>query len=223
MHKNGLFLFAVLAVLFLECSCEIQYALHFPLNGVEKRCFFEDVQAGDEVFTEFTILDGSRIIEFEITNPRGDIVFKNPGFEKKPQRKIYFHASYKGLYKFCISNTHGKKSLSFNVQHHVPHQSTDEEDEAHANFAKDQKRRKALQWIESLENSLDHIYQGLTEIVDDQYYLAARERRQREMSSATHSTLTFVSLLQLTSTALFAAAQLWYLQSLFKTRAQRGV
>eukprot|EP00754_Rhynchopus_humris_P038674 Rhum_TRINITY_DN21293_c0_g1::Rhum_TRINITY_DN21293_c0_g1_i1::g.173651::m.173651/K20347/TMED2, EMP24; p24 family protein beta-1 len=194
----------LLAACLVAC-CDAR--IHIPMDDNGKRCFFLKIATYDEVFAEFVVNSGRRSIDFVIYNPSGDPIFV---LEKKGSGKAYFIAEETGRHRLCFTNNHGRKEIMFSFDSHRSYAHRIEEPTGIEE-----------QFI-SVSDSLSRVEEGMSRVLESQYYLQERGNAMEESQRETESNMTFLSFVQVVGTALFSLWQLYFLRSLFASRG-RGV
>lgn len=176
-------------------------ALSVRVLAHKDECFFEDVPAaGAKVFFHFVVTNGGALdIDSAVYGPDGQLVWSS---DKELESRILFKAKLPGPHKFCFSNkmsTVTLKTVMFSVQVGDVQSVTD---------------RSA----DPVQGALTQISDGLTEIKNEQTYLRARERIQRDNVETTNTRVVLWSLLEIGLIVALAGGQLAYLMSRFEKR-----
>ncbi|KAF9083636.1 p24 complex component [Mortierella sp. AM989] len=176
-------------------------AYNVVVPAQERRCFFENLEKGDNIHLSFQVGEGGHLdIDFWITDPSGAFV---EDATKAPAATFNYEAKVSGKYEYCFSNafsTVTEKIVGFNSFVMKPIK----EDPTHKS--------------DPLENDIRDLATGIQEVRNEQEYTLARERTHRNTAESTNSRVVWWSLFQSGILFLVCIFQITYLKRFFEVK-----
>lgn len=169
-----------------------------------RRCFFEELNEGDEISVSFQFGDRDPQSSTQLT---GDFVLYNSNGRDilKALRDVSHGeasttAPSKGRYQYCFlnenSNTH-TKDVTFNVHGVV----WVDLDDPHS---------------DTLDSAVRKLSKLIKEVEDEQSYIVIRERTHRNTAESTNDRVKWWSIFQLGVVAINSLFQIYYLKRFFE-------
>lgn len=169
-----------------------------------RRCFFEDLNKGDEVSVSFQFGDRDPQSSTQLT---GDFLFFNTNGQDviEAQRDVSYgeakvNAPTKGRYQYCFLNENSNtqtKDVTFNVH--------------------------GVVWIDlddpnsdTLDSAVRKLSKLIKEVEDEQSYIVIRERTHRNTAESTNDRVKWWSIFQLGVVAMNSLFQIYYLKRFFE-------
>ncbi|KAF9435643.1 p24 complex component [Entomortierella beljakovae] len=195
LHKVVLLTVALLVTLQSVASYNVIVPPH------ERRCFFEDLDKGDNLHVTFQVGEGGHLdVDFWISDPNNVLVED----AARSASATYNHeAGMKGRYEYCFSNafsTLTEKTVGFNSFILKP-------------YVED-----PTQKIDPLENEIKELAAGILEVRNEQEYTLARERTHRNTAESTNSRVVWWSLFQSGILFVVCVFQITYLKRFFEVK-----
>ncbi|CAR29895.1 hypothetical protein ZYGR_0AD05850 [Zygosaccharomyces rouxii] len=169
-----------------------------------RRCFFEDLNKGDEISISFQFGDRDPQSSTQLT---GDFfLYDSNGKDVlKASRDVSYgdatiNAPTKGRYSYCFSNENSNsqtKDVTFNVH--------------------------GVVWIDlddpnsdTLDSAVRKLSKLIKEVEDEQSYIVIRERTHRNTAESTNDRVKWWSVFQLGVVAINSLFQIYYLKRFFE-------
>ncbi|GBG77542.1 hypothetical protein CBR_g23987 [Chara braunii] len=192
------------------CACIFSFdAAAVQLTIDKSECVYEDIQAEGDFITGSFVVYGSEHgwasdeqgMDVQVTAPHGYNVYSA---RKKTEDEFLFHASKKGIYKFCFTN-HAPypEMVVFNL--HITHHMAKED------VAKDDHFIPIINQVTSLEEALDSVYSELI-------YLRGRDMRHKKTAESTNRRLIVKASVQAAALVASSVLQVYLLRRLFEKR-----
>ncbi|CAB4252412.1 similar to Saccharomyces cerevisiae YGL200C EMP24 Component of the p24 complex [Maudiozyma barnettii] len=188
----------------LTCCLALYVQAHNVLVPAHsRRCFFEDLNKGDEIAVTYQF--GDRNPE-SYSQLYGDFILYGPqnnevlATEKSSSHgDIKVTAPIKGKYQYCFSNGESipTKDVTFNV-HGVVYVDVDDENS------------------NTLDSSVRKLSKLVREIKDEQGYIVIRERTHRNTAESTNDRVKWWSVFQVGVVVANSIFQIYYLKRFFE-------
>lgn len=173
-----------------------------PAHG--RRCFFEELNKGDEFAVSFQFGDRDPQSSNQL---KGDFFLYSPGNEQvlKSLRdvshgEVTMTASSKGKYPYCFSNDNSNaetKDVTFNIHGTV----WVDVDDPNSN---------------TIESAIRRLSKLIKEVEDEQSYIVIRERTHRNTAESTNDRVKWWSVFQLGVVVVNSLFQIYYLKRFFE-------
>lgn len=174
------------------------------LPAYGRRCFFEELNKGDELSISFQFGDrdpqSSHQLrgDFFIYSPQGNEVLES--FKDASHGEVTLKAPTKGKYPYCFSNENSNvdtKDVTFNIHGTI----WVDIDDPNSN---------------SIESSVRRLSKLIKEVEDEQSYIVIRERTHRNTAESTNDRVKWWSVFQLGVVVVNSLFQIYYLKRFFE-------
>eukprot|EP00002_Diphylleia_rotans_P007243 TRINITY_DN1674_c0_g1_i1.p1 TRINITY_DN1674_c0_g1~~TRINITY_DN1674_c0_g1_i1.p1 ORF type:complete len:214 (+),score=54.74 TRINITY_DN1674_c0_g1_i1:52-693(+) len=177
-------------------------ALSVNIAAGAHECFYEELSPNQGVHFDFRVLSGGVLdIDVKVTSPDGDVLYEG---QRENHGNVMFRADTEGDYDFCFSNemsTVADKVIGFDIV-------ADRKPQPHENLADDAQ-------IDSIDQSIQRVLEGVSAIYSEQTYLRARERIHRETAESSDSKMFWYSVFEVVILAVMSIWQVMTLRKLF--------
>jgi len=202
-------------ILCILITISLADALSFILKASRENpeCFYDEISAGVRVTTFFQVKQEAYKIGFEVKAMDGKIMFSEEG---KSEGKNNFNTRSHGTYSFCFWNPSkfldSPREVTFLLDKFVQ-RSRKGQKEAEENSG------PALEeHINPLEEEINHLYEGIVAVIEEQQYMKVREKTHRDTSESTNQRVVWWSLFEVIALLTMSGGQVYYLRKFFEVR-----
>ncbi|XP_028780523.1 transmembrane emp24 domain-containing protein p24delta9-like [Neltuma alba] len=203
----------LLIVLTLAFMCCFGHAMRFELRSGHTKCIAEDIKNNAMTVgkyfvvnpSEGSLLPDSHKITVRVNSPHGNSYHYG---NQVDSGNFAFTAAESGDYTACF----------WAPDHKPPVTVTIELDWRTGVAAKDWTKVAKKGQIEAMEFELRKLYETVTSIHDEMFYLREREEEMQDLNKATNAKMFTFSFLSILVCLSVAGMQLWHLKSFFERK-----
>ncbi|XVE83751.1 hypothetical protein DITRI_Ditri16bG0111500 [Diplodiscus trichospermus] len=211
MYRLNLGLFLIILGLILET--DIGESMRFELESGKTKCISEDIMANALTVGKYSIVnpnDGyhlpdSHKLTARVTSPYGNNYHLGDHVDSG---HFAFIAAEGGDYTTCF----------WSIQHKPPVTLTIDFDWKTGVTAKDWSNVAKKGQIQTMELELKRLYDTVTSIHEEMFYLREREEEMQQLNRETNSKMATLSFFSLLVCLSVAGLQIWHLKSFFERK-----
>ncbi|KAK6928162.1 GOLD domain [Dillenia turbinata] len=208
MHESLTLIFTVLILTF-----PITRSMRFDFHSGSTKCITEDIKNGAMTVGKYTVINpnegfplpDSHRINVRVNSPHGNNYHYGDHVESG---NFAFTAAEAGNYMACFWVPDHKPAVTVTVDF----------DWKSGVAAKDWSKVAKKGQIEILEIELRKLYDTVTSIHDEMFYLREREEEMQQLNIATNSKMAVFTFLSLLMCVSVAGLQLWHLKAFFERK-----
>ncbi|OMO93323.1 Emp24/gp25L/p24 family/GOLD family protein [Corchorus capsularis] len=202
-----------IVILVLGILSPASESLRFELQSGQTKCIAEDIKSNSMTVGKYHVvnpneghpLPESHKLTVRVTSSHGNSFHSA---EKMETGQFAFTASEEGDYMACF----------WAPDHSPPVTMTVDFDWRTGVHAKDWSNVAKKGQVDVMELELKKMYDTVTSIQEEMYYLRAREEEMQELNQATTSKMVWMSLLSLLLCLSVAGLQFWHLKTFFEKK-----
>ncbi|KAK2419953.1 transmembrane emp24 domain-containing protein p24delta9 [Trifolium repens] len=204
----------LLAILTFTLTCSVVNSMRFELQSGHTKCISEDIKTNAMTVGKYTVVnpnEGYAIpdthkITVKVSSPHGT---SHHYADHVESGNFAFTGSESGDYTACFWIPDSRMS---------PSTVTIEFDWRSGIAAKDWSKVAKKGQIEVMEFELKKLYDTVTVIHDEMFYLREREEEMQDLNKATNSRMFTFSFLSIMVCLSVAGLQLWHLKTFFERK-----
>ncbi|XVF58315.1 hypothetical protein PTKIN_Ptkin07bG0056000 [Pterospermum kingtungense] len=203
----------VLIILGSMLETEIGQSMRFELESGNTKCISEDIKAGAMTVGKYSIvtpnegysLPESHKLTTRVTSPYGNNYHHG---DRVASGSFAFTAAEGGDYTICFWALDHKPSVLLTVDF----------DWKTGVATKDWSKVAKKGQVETMELELKRLYDSVTSIHEEMFYLREREEEMQQLNIETNSKMATLSLFSLVVCLSVAGLQIWHLKSFFERK-----
>ncbi|KAI5442934.1 transmembrane emp24 domain-containing protein p24delta7 [Lathyrus oleraceus] len=204
----------LLAVLTLALTCSLVNSMRFELKSGHTKCISENIQNNAMTVGKYNVVnpnEGQPIpdthkITLKVSSPNGN---SNHYGDHVESGTFAFTATESGDYTACFWIPDSRMAPSI---------VTVEFEWRSGVAAKDWSKVAKKGQVEVMEYELKKLYDAVTSIHDEMFYLREREEEMQDLNKATNSKMFTFVFLSIAVCASVAGMQLWHLKTFFERK-----
>ncbi|KAL6983441.1 hypothetical protein U1Q18_016827 [Sarracenia purpurea var. burkii] len=203
----------VSVLLILGLASNIGHSLRFDLQSGRTKCISEDIKSNSMTVGKYSIvnpneghpLPESHRVTVRVTSKYGNSYHQ---MDQVESGQFGFQVVEEGDYMACF----------WASEHNPPATITVDFDWKTGVAAKDWTNVAKKGSIDTMELELKKLYETVTSIHDEMFYLREREEQMQELNRTTNSRMAWLSFLSLFVCLSVAGLQLWHLKTFFEKK-----